>query len=58
MFRLFLLLALLAMPAHRALALERPPDGSELQLFIENDLLAQDRPLLHQWHQIRRWHGL
>ncbi len=41
MFRLFLLLALLAMPAHRALALERPPEGSEVQLFIENDLLAR-----------------
>lgn len=41
MFRLYLLLALLAMPAHRALALERPPEGSEVQLFIENDLLAR-----------------
>ncbi|MBK7015376.1 MAG: DUF2219 family protein [Sulfuritalea sp.] len=41
MFRLFLMLALLAMPTQRALALERPPEGSEVQLFIENDLLAR-----------------
>ena len=41
MFRLFLMLTLLAMPTQRALALERPPEGSEVQLFIENDLLAR-----------------
>ncbi len=41
MLRLVLPLLLLATMPLQALALERPPAGSEFQLFIENDLLAR-----------------
>lgn len=38
---MFLLVALLAFPTQRAWSFERPPEGSEFQLFVENDMLAR-----------------
>jgi hypothetical protein len=41
MFRLILLVALLACLPQRTWSFERPPEGSEFQLFVENDMLAR-----------------
>jgi len=41
MFRIAVLLALLAAWAPPTLAQPRPPEGSEFQLFVENDMLAR-----------------
>ena len=41
MFRQILLLLLLATLPPGAMAVQRPPEGSEFQLFIENDMLAR-----------------